>query len=401
MLELLDSTRFSTAQQRDCARAFLLVARGQARSRADIAKALQLRSTTTSHVVAELVDHRLVLETAGESSGRGRPASGLIFNARRVGASVIHVTSQSLTGVLIDLHGQPLLQHSIAVPRDADNARIGSTLMELATALLAGVPRGMTHAGTAISLSGLIDLPQKQWILTSRWPGMHSLDIQETLQNVAGPMDMCRNLDAELRARAAHDPQQYGQGSTLLLHWGWGIGMAYARDGQPFTSAGGSFGEIGHWRITALGDRPCSCGNTGCLETGAALWALLPLLHRHWPHLAEDETSLNEQLPECDLISLPEINLAAFTLARALGNACRTLFPTKVIVTGPFVANAALWARFDSLFRAEGMMKGLPMPQLINDRVSQKFEIHGAAAPLLSRSVESILRGESPSVRNP
>ena len=112
------------------------------------------------------------------------------------------------------------------------------------------MPPGMSHAGTAVSLSGLIDLKQGQWLLASRWPRMRGLDIASVLEPVAGPITISRNLDAELRARAAREPESFA-GGTILLHWGWGVGLAYAVDGEPFAPTG-SFGEIGHWRLAAL-----------------------------------------------------------------------------------------------------------------------------------------------------
>lgn len=391
MLATTDEIPFATPYERDCARVYGLVARGLAHSRAELSKALELRSTTTSRVVADLTARRLILEVPGETAGRGRPAAVLIANPRRIGASVIYVASQSLSGALVDLNGHILEERTIALAPEADNATLAAAMAELGGFLVAAMPRGMSHAGTAVSLSGLIDIRGRQWLMASRWPKMRALDIQAILEPIAGPVEICRNLDAELRARAAREPKQFA-GGALLLHWGWGIGLAYAVDGEPFSPAGGSFGEIGHWRFSVLEGRRCGCGNTACLETGAALWSLLPLLRRHWRGLGEDEARLSEQFSSCDLLSLPEIDQAARVLARALANACRLLFPNRIIVSGPFVANARLWAHFDALFRTEGTLEGLAMPQLASERADPNFEIHGAAAPLLRRAAEALLR---------
>lgn len=386
----IDDSRFTSALERDCAGAYRLVLNGQAHARADIGRLLGLRSTTTSRVMAELVARRLVVEMPGEASGRGRPAAVLVANPRRLGASVIHVASRSLSGALVDLGGQLVAEHRIAVDAEADNATMAAAMVEIAEYLSAAMPRGMGHAGTAVSLSGLLDLSRGQWLMASRWPRMRGLDVAAALAPIAGPVTICRNLDAELRARAAREPEQF-DGGTLLLHWGWGIGLAYAIDGHPFAPAG-SFGEIGHWRLAALGERRCGCGNSGCLETGAALWSLLPALRQRWPDLDEDEARLARQLPGRDLMSLAEVETAARLLARALGNACRIFFPARIAVSGPFAANPQLWARFDALLRAEGMLDGFAMPHLACVRASELYEIHGAAAPLLSRAAEALLR---------
>lgn len=385
----IDESRFALAHERDCARIYRLILSGQAHSRPEIGRILGLRSTSVSRVVGDLLARRLVLETVGEASGRGRPPAILLAHGRRIGASVIYVSSQSLSGALVDLNGHIVAERRTPIESDADNDSIATAMADLARGLLDAMPPGMSHAGTAVSLSGLIDLKRGQWLMASRWPRMRGLDIGAVLAPVAGPVEICRNLDAELRARAAREPDQFA-GGTLLLHWGWGVGLAYAVDGEPFAPAG-SFGEIGHWRLAALSNRPCGCGNTGCLETGAALWSLLPALRRHWPDLDQDETRLARQLAGLDLLALPQVEMATELVARALANACRLLFPARIAVSGPFSANPQLWARFNSLFRAEGTMDGFAMPDLVGLRASQLYEIHGAAAPLLSRAAEALL----------
>lgn len=385
----LDETRLALAHDRDCARIYRLILNGEAHSRADIGRILQLRSTSVSRVVGDLIARRLVIEALSEASGRGRPPAILVAHTRRIGASVIYVSSQSLSGALVDLNGHLVAERRRPIAGDADNAAIAVVMAELARELLDAMPPGMSHAGTAVSLSGLIDLKQSQWLLASRWPRMRGLDIASVLEPVAGPVTICRNLDAELRARAAREPEGFA-GGTILLHWGWGVGLAYAVDGEPFAPTG-SFGEIGHWRLAALRGRRCGCGNTACLETGAALWSLLPALRRHWPDLDQDEVRLARQLAGLDLLALPEVEMATELLARALANACRMLFPARIAISGPFSANPQLWARFNTLFRAEGTMEGFAVLDLAGVPASHLYEIHGAAAPLLSRATEALL----------
>ena len=380
----------SSAPERDRALVYRIVAEGRAQSRPEIGRLSGLRSSTVSRAVGELLASRLLAETAGGGRGRGRPAGVLIANPRAIGCSVIHIVSQSLAGALIDLKGDVILRKTRPVPGDADNVVMGEAMRDLAATLRAAMPHGMAHAGTAVSLSGLIDLQQSRWLMASRWPAMRDLDIETLLGPAAAPVRIGRNLDAELRARVAREPDRFASG-TLLLHWGWGIGLAHAVDGEPLSPAGGPFGEIGHWRFSVLEGRRCGCGNTACLETGAALWSLLPVLRRTWPQLGEDEEGLADALADCDLLGVPDVEAAAVILARALANACRLLFPRRILVSGPLVANAALFARLDTLFRQEGAMAGFAMPPLSAVRASAAMEIEGAASSLLGQAVRAAL----------
>lgn len=374
---------FETAGERDRARIYRLVTTGQAQSRSDIAKILQLRSTTVSRAVSELVARRLLVESSTVGLGRGRPAAVLIANPRAIGAAVIHVVSQSMVGAIVDLNGEIIHRRSVTVPSESGNAEITSALRSLSSDLIAAMPHGMANAGLSMSLSGLIDLQHNQWLVSSRWPSMRNLNVETILAPIVGKVRICRNLDAELRARVASEPEGFS-GGTLLVHWGWGIGLSYAVDGEPLSPAGGSFGEIGHWRFSVLEGRRCGCGNQACLETGAALWSLIIPLRERWSHLTEDEEVLSETLAQADILSLPEVRDAAFILARALANACRLLFPRRILISGPFVRNNRLFSYFDNLFREEGGIAGYASPKITAVRASHDREIQGAASILLS-----------------
>ncbi|WP_165694080.1 ROK family protein [Teichococcus deserti] len=384
-----DEARFEEPAARDRARVLSALAGGRLSSRPEMVEQLGLRSTTASRCVAELLQRRLVLEASGEKLGRGRPAARLMLNPRRLGVAVIHVVSRAFVGMLLDLGGQAIAREVLPVPAEADNKALGTALAALAGRLKATAPRGMAHAGTVVCISGVVDVGQRRWLVSSRWPRMRHLDIAAAVDPVAGPVQVVRQLDAELRAQALADPDAYAEGA-VLLHWGWGIGMGYAVAGEPFGAAGGPFGEIGHWRVAA--GKRCGCGGEGCLETVAALWSLLPLLRRRWPELADDEDRLLEQLRHLDLVAVPAMRAAAAEVARALANLCRILFPARVMISSPLMGNARFWAEFEALFRAEGLMEEMPPPPLHHAPPSAGRGMMGAAGPLLGRALEELLR---------
>lgn len=391
MLIQIDDSRLASQGERERAQVLTAVLQGSAQSRPQLGDRLGLRSTTVSRLVGELVQRRLLLEVSGEKLGRGRPAATLLANPGVVGASVLHVASRDVVGVLIDGAGQVLHRESRRVEADADNPAMGAVLAGLALRLRAAAPRGMGHAGTAAAVSGVVDLRGGCWLASSRWPRIDGLDLAAALAPAAPPVQVTRQLEAELQARLLAEPEHQG-GGTLLLHWGWGIGLAYAVDGRVFNAAGGPFGEIGHWRFRALAGRRCGCGQTGCLETGAALWAMLPRLQATWPELVEDEAGLAAQLRDRDLLAVPELQQASTLVAQALANLCRLLFPHRILVSGPFTANTAFWSAFETSFRQEGSIGSLALPPLRSVSANETLGIHGSAAALLTRAVEARLR---------
>ncbi|MGH6859417.1 MAG: ROK family protein [Phyllobacterium sp.] len=392
MILEIDETHYDDAHQRDCARVAALLSQEGPHSRSSAGERLQMTSTTTSKVVADLVRRGLVVEKAGAKSGRGRPAVGIELDRRRLGATLVHVSSRALLGFLLDLGGRILERQSVEIPAHADNAQMSSAMGRLVRALIGTCPTGMVHLGTSVSISGVVDVLNSKWLITSRWPAVRDLDIGAALAQVTPVVLVRRHLDAELDARLLKEPA-YGRGNTLLLHWGWGIGLSCSSNGNPLVQSGGPFGEIGHWRFNLLDQRQCGCGNHGCLETGAALWALLPRLRGFWPDISDEEEVLAGQLAGLPLIDVPEMTLAIALVARSLANVCRLLFPERIIVTGPFAGNAAVWDAFETAFRLEGVMASLSLPTLIADKSSQDYAIQGALRPLLNRGLETFIRG--------
>jgi predicted NBD/HSP70 family sugar kinase len=390
MILTIDETRYDDAHERDCARVAALLSGSGPHSRATVSDQLKMTSTTTSRVVGDLIDRGLVAEQAGVKTGRGRPAIQIALNLQKLGGTIIHVSSRALLGFLLDLGGNVLERRIVDIPATADNAYMAVEMRRLVQALIGKCPPGMHHLGTSVSVSGVVDVRNRKWLIASRWPHIRSLDLGTALESVTPVVLVCRHLDAELDARILREPA-YRAGSTLLLHWGWGIGLSYSVDGHPLAQAGGPFGEIGHWRFNMLEERKCGCGNHGCLETGAALWALLPHLRDVWPHLSDEEEPLAEQLADLLLIEMAEPAMAINLMARSLANVCRLLFPTRVIITGPFVANSAVWNAFVTAFQSEGVMGSLELPELIADKFSQEYAIHGALRPLLDMGLEAFL----------
>ncbi len=79
-------------------------------------------------------------------------------------------------------------------------------------------------------------------------------------------------------------------------------------------------------------------------------------------------------------------------MARSLANVCRLLFPKRVIMTGPFVANTGVREAFETAFRSEGVIGTLDLPILIADKSSEEYVIHGAVRPLLNLGLETFIR---------
>lgn len=379
----------ASAQANERARLFRAVAEGRVGSRKEISDLFALRSSTVSELVGDLLEAGLLAETQARSGGRGRPAHLLVANPNRLAVIVFRVASQSVRAAAVNLAGQAIATESADVPVACDNDGMAVTFRDLGARIMSRIPGHAGLAGMSFSLSGVVDTASQRWLFSSRWPRLQSLDVGQAVQGLNLPVVVSRNLDVELGARLARSDDRAG--GTLLLHWGYGIGASFALDGIPVNGGEGRFGEIGHCRVSAAGAAPCRCGRSGCLETLASLWALQPALSDRWPLLEIDEAALARQVRTIDLLSLPAMDRAVDQVVVALANLCRILFPRRIILSGPFVANPRLWAEFHRRFQAEGVLTGVEAPDLLADQRSGDLELEGAASSLLTAATARLL----------
>ena len=368
-----------------------LVRTGRASTRGEIVAHLNLRSTSVSDFVGELVAKDLLRESIVKRQGRGRPAASLVYNWQRFGAIFIQVTSRSITARAIDMAGRIVAERRAEPPHATGNAEMAETLLSLARAVEAEFPAGVEVAAVICSLSGLLDAPRRRWCFTSRWPEIRNLDIEAALAPLGHTVTLVRNLDAELTGRLAEAGPQGADESVLLLHWGYGIGAAYYTEGAIVNRTQGRFCEIGHWRLGNAKGATCTCGNTDCLETAAALWSLGPKLRMAFPDVPIEEAELGPVARHLDLLAVPDMASATNEVVRLTANLSRLLFPDRIILTGPFVHNPAIFARFAEELERAPVLRALDRITVGAGDAVERHEMQGALSGVFETARAALL----------
>jgi predicted NBD/HSP70 family sugar kinase len=123
-----------------------------------------------------------------------------------------------------------------------------------------------------VSLPGPVDIVAGSVSLPSRMPGWNGFPVRDWLEQRFGVPASIDN-DANLMALAEHSVRPPELTQSITVKAGTAIGLGIIAGGHVYRGATGAAGDITHVRLNA-GLIPCSCGNTGCLETvasGAAL----------------------------------------------------------------------------------------------------------------------------------
>ena len=258
------------------ARVLELIASGQGTSRTELAELLGAAPSTISLTVSQLVNRGLVAEQGTRASTGGRPRKVL-----RIGATDEFAVAADLGGgharVGVVLPGGELTDVSTVTFAIADGPETAlSRLAETLEALAERHGRDRLR-GVGLSLPGPVDVESGVVTLPSRMPGWNKFPVAAWLTERFGVPAAVEN-DANCMAVGEHAIQPVERRQSIMVKIGSAIGTGIIADGRLYRGATGAAGDITHVRIDAAGDIPCSCGNTGCLETVASGAALVRIL---------------------------------------------------------------------------------------------------------------------------
>ena len=327
-------------------------------SRKSIAERFKLRPTTVSFAVQELIQDGLVQEGHIRTAGKpGRPELTLLPNLNRCLVISIYVQSRELRGVLVNMGDEVLAEQTRVMEERADNAVFLDTCVSIFEELSSAIPPGSELLGVGLSLVGPVNPNTKMLSFAARWPKIRDLDFHELERRAGLPVSLNRIHESELQYLIEKN-KAYKLCNVVLFHWGFGIGIACSQMGRLLSSSTGEFGEIGHTIIDPDSNKRCQCGRLGCLETEAALWALLPEIRKSSPDLEEHEEEYFELLRKPDTARLPAVRRALRFVILGVANVHRLLCPDRILFVGPFTENAEIFRALkqgfeESLFESE------------------------------------------------
>jgi len=357
--DIHEGTRYRI-KDREKALIFQSICTERETTRKRIAENLKLRPTTVSAVTQELIEDSLIEETTNRSAGKpGRPELKLIPNNNRLTAISIFVEGKKLKGKLVNMGEEILAENEYSLENDVENEEVERTIFRLTEELKKANPQDSKLLGAGVSLVGTVDSKEKRWITCARWNRIKNLDFKRIEEKSGLKITIRRALDTELEYQLIKFPE-YRKENILLFHWGYGIGSAFAFHGKVLTSSIGRFAEIGHTRVPGADDRPCLCGSRGCLETVAAMWALLPELKEMHGIETDDERSFADILETESIARSKVIKKAISHVSIGLTNIFRILYPDHILLIGPFTENQVIFERLILTFDATlpGYMKG-------------------------------------------
>ncbi|MEE6308581.1 ROK family transcriptional regulator [Plantactinospora veratri] len=254
-----------------------LLASGEATSRADLVEALQVAPSTVTGVVRRLLEEGAILEEGvGRSTGGRRPRilrlrepSG-VFAVAELGARHARVGLSTPNGRL-------LATEEVAIDIAAGPGEVFEVVGTAFDRLRTAAAPGQALLGIGAAMPGPVEFPRGRLVGPARMPGWSGVDAQAEL---GARFDVPVVVDNDAKAAAIGEYVTRGRdtGDMIYVKAGTGIGGCLVSGGQVYRGGRGLSGDVTHVRVADSGERQCSCGSRGCLETvasGAALAAQL------------------------------------------------------------------------------------------------------------------------------
>lgn len=305
-----------------------------AQTRAGIARATGLTAATASSLVAELIEHRLIVEGAQAASTGGKRATTLSIDADHHLILVIVIRPLDADLTLVSLDGST-----------RGTRRIEFTALERESALEKAVAEVAAEYGDRVLTAGahLPGTTDGRSVLESVQLGWRRVPLAEQLEAVlSAPVMLVNDVDAEGIAEAAIE--EHASGYRLFIHIGTGVGASVTLDGEHAPGPHDRAGEIGHIQVE-FGEaaRPCRCGRTGCLESASSLAAMLG--DDFHDAMTDAEIAALAATVPCD-----RLREGAVALGRTIKLLGAFTDAAEIVIGGPV---RALGDRFLDLVRAE------------------------------------------------
>ena len=309
-----------------------LIASGRATSRSELVRFTGLAPSTVSARVEALIDSGWVAEGGLESSRGGRRARSLSVNSTLGYLLIADIGATHIRVLATDLAGATLAEIEQPVDLAEGPERIADRIAAIGGELSAdSAVTGRRLRGAAVAIPGPVDARTRRVISPSRMPGWHDSPFGDVLGRRLGVPVVIEN-DANLMALGMLAGGAAPARDLVVVKIGGGIGCGVITDGRLYRGASGVAGDISHNRVADAADRPCSCGNTGCLETIASGAALVRDLAAAGAPVAA----------VADILSLVQHNDSAATTAmRTAGRQIGEVLATMVNFVNPEAVHLA------------------------------------------------------------
>jgi len=306
-------------------------------SRAQLAEISELKQSTITNIINELIDCEIVKETGSFIGKKGRRSIGVTLNNEKYRVIGVRLTRNTYSVGLFDVNG---CAEKTVFRRSAPDDPVEEILDDIKSeiqGLMYNSPHKVVAVGIAVP--GPYLQSDSQILLISGAHKWESINFSEQFSSrINIPFYIEHDANAGAMAEWWYGKKKLEQGTYLYIAAGPGIGAGIIIDGQVFHGAMGIAGEIGHMTINYNG-LVCSCGNIGCLEMYASSSAVCRSINETIAGGTESSLPIGcsyDQVMEAyianDVVALEAFKKSAEFLGIGIANMIYTYNPNTIII---------------------------------------------------------------------
>ncbi len=243
-----------------------LVRARQPISRADLARAMEVRRGAVSLIVNDLLREGLIFEGATGENVRGRKPTFLYIDSRRRAVVAADIRASETFVMLADRLGTPITG-AISFPTARDPKVLIERLAEQIKRLLADHTEVDACEGIGVVVPGMVEHSSMR-VLHAPTLGWRNVDLREALAAATGLPVQIENSGracALAQAWASREELTGIAGDIVFVSVSEGVGVGVMIHGEVLRGRHNIAGEFGHLPLSLDGPR-CSCGSNGCWE---------------------------------------------------------------------------------------------------------------------------------------
>lgn len=290
-----------------------------------------------------------------------------------------------------DLASDVLAEHGETLAIADGPERVLDRVATIARDLLDRAGRPASElVGVGVGLPGPVDHRSGRPTNPPIMPGWDDADVAGRLHLLLGPAPVLVDNDVNIMALGEHATEFRDVDHLLFVKVATGIGAGIISDGGIRRGAQGAAGDLGHVAVPGGEDRPCRCGNTGCLEAVASGAAVATQLSR----AGLDATSSADVVAlvrSGDLTSAAAVRDAGRAIGEVLA-ACVSMLNPSVIVVGGSLAEAGehLLAGIREVVYRRSLPLATQHLRIVTSRARGRAGILGAS----TMAIDHVLAGE-------
>lgn len=345
--------------------------------RTQIAKLTHLSAQAVANIVDELVSENLLMELGRLRSGRGQPPVQFAVNPDGAVTIGVEIAADHMAVGVLDLGGT-IRSRTITRVESTQPERIIPRFVEELGKIRNTYKSKLL--GVGVVMPGPFEIEGMTSVGPTTLPGWAQIDAARVLSEASGETVIVEN-DA---TAAAVGERLFGAGHAIsnfcMIYFGAGVGLGMIHDGVPFRGAFGNAGEIGHV-VVAPGGRPCPCGQHGCLERYASLYALRERLEEAGVTKTEF-SDLDKLHAEGNPVLHAWVREAAEYIAPMIAMLENILDPETVILGGalPDAIIDDIVKTLENLPTSVASRKARTLPRVLRGQTGQMTAALGAAA---------------------